>query len=46
MEKKKMKRWVLLLCVLSLFLASCVTGSSEKKKDDCPSGVPASGIKK
>jgi hypothetical protein len=46
MEKKKMKRWVLLLCILSIFLGGCVTDSAERKKDDCPSGIPRSGIQK
>jgi outer membrane lipoprotein-sorting protein len=46
MMKVKMKKVVLFLCILSIFLTGCVTSSAEKKKDDCPSGVPASGIQK
>jgi len=41
-----MKRCVLLLFILSVLLVSCVTGSAERKKGDCPSGVPRSGIQK
>jgi PBP1b-binding outer membrane lipoprotein LpoB len=43
---EKMKKWALSLCILSIFLTGCVTSSAEKKKDECPSGVPASGIQK
>jgi hypothetical protein len=41
-----MKRCVLLLFILPVLLVSCVTDSAERKKDDCPSGVPRSGIQK
>jgi hypothetical protein len=44
--EKKMKRWILLLCIVPIFLISCLTGSSERKKDECPSGVPRSGMQK
>jgi hypothetical protein len=42
----KMKKWILLLWIIPIFVISCVTGSSERKKDNCPSGVPASGSQK
>jgi hypothetical protein len=44
--RRRMKKCVLLLCILFIFLTGCITSSAEKKKDDCPSGVPASGIQK
>jgi hypothetical protein len=41
-----MKKCVLLLFILFIFLVGCVTESAERKKDECPSGVPRSGIQK